>query len=101
MNQTGEAVHHKAITVCWLDIERDGPPRPIHIAGPIVVRDDDFAVLGVFAGSHKRTAMVGRCNRWERSDLVILIVLRDVVAPFFRGIHYHNVPHIEFHATSI
>src|SRR5262249_11681970 len=95
VDQAGQAVHHEAVARGGLDVEHHGPPRSVEVAGPVVVRDDDLAVPGVAAGGHEGAEVVGRGHGRGGSDLVVLVVLSDVVAPLLGRVHAHDVPHVE------
>src|SRR5262249_4528171 len=100
VNETGQAVHHETVAVCRPDVEDHGPPRAVHISGPVVVRDDDLAVPGVAAGGDERPAVAGCGDRRQRGDLMFLVVLSHVVAPLFGTVHDYDVPQVQLAAAS-
>ena len=51
-------VHEKVMAVRRVHVERDRPPLAVDITGPVVVRDDDFAVPGVAASGDESAAMI-------------------------------------------
>ena len=73
---------------------------PDVIAGPVVVRDHDPAVLGVAAGGDEGAAMVGR-SRASTAVPVLLVVPLVVVRQLQPGVQGHDVPHVQLHAVRL
>ena len=101
VDEAGQAVHHHAMALGGSDVEDDRPALAIQVARPVIVRDDDFAILGIAAGGHEGAAMLGRDQRGGVLRGVLFVVLLDVVLPLHRGIQRNHVPDIELHALRV
>ncbi len=60
VDETGKRIHDEAVALRGNNVENNCPARAVEITGPIVVRDDNFSILGVAASSNERAAMVRR-----------------------------------------
>ena len=91
-----QPVHQNAVAFGGSNIEHNVPVRPIHVTGPVIVRQHWLAVFGVTACGHK-----GAATLWNRGfhciwGALLLVIKRNVIGSCFkRCVHCYKVPHVQ------
>src|SRR5208337_4560987 len=78
-NHSGETIHQNAIAMSGLDVKNNPPAFSVHVAGPIIVSDDNLAVFSPAAGSHEGAAVSWTFQVWRIRSLFLLIEPGHVV----------------------
>ncbi len=82
-----------------LNIKNDAPAFTIHIVGPIVVGDDDLAILGPASSGDESATVAGAFEIWSVGGFLALIEPGHIVVrQFFKSVEGNNVVNVQHRA---
>src|SRR5688572_27169788 len=99
MDQTRHPIHQDAVSLGRCEIEDDVPALTSEIAAPVVVTDDNSAILGVASGGNERAAAFRNARR--RRKLALAVVPSFVIAEFEKRIECDDIPEIQLSAPGL